>query len=143
MSKVAGEGVGQLGGSVSAESRRVTNSSWNSSLPFIHDAKSRLTVSLSQDEQASLTLRPSSTSPPIPSARERDYTSISRSYVSYFVCGIPIEGLLIRWLVFRDWPGFKLDTLLRRRSQIRLPSIDGTYFTFERIFSSTEGIESN
>lgn len=58
MSKVAGEGVGQLGGSVSAESRRVTNSSWNSSLPFIHDAKSRLTVSLSQDEQASLTLRP-------------------------------------------------------------------------------------
>lgn len=68
-------------------------------LPFIHDAKSRLTVSLSQDE-ASLTL------PPSPSRylrlRERDYTSISRSYVSYFVW---IEGLLIRWLVFRDWPG--------------------------------------
>lgn len=60
VSKVAGK-AWHLGETVSAESRRVTNLSWtrlllprSGLLPFIDDAKSRLTVSLSQDE-ASLT----------------------------------------------------------------------------------------
>ena len=126
MSKVAGEGVGHL--SEDPSLCRVTACNelelqLLSPPPFIHDAKSRLTVSLSQDEEASLTLPPLSPTP----SNEITPRFLDPN-VSYFVCCIRIEGLLIRWLVFRDWPGFKL--LLRSfRSEM--------YFTFERIFSPT------
>lgn len=78
MSKVAGEGVGQI---LSEDPSLCRVTACNElelqllSPPlFIHDAKSRLTVSLSQDEEASLTLPPLS-----PDTFERDYTSISPS----------------------------------------------------------------